>query len=308
MSTGAAQARKQRPRGYYLRPDDEPRNTGRPRRGKWVQNAMILTDGIIYSALKSLVSKQVRGGYLVANASVTAIANATRKFTPDKEPLPRRTVAHRLVAMARKGIIQRWDVATNSPTIASNSPFGTSWLVPLFEDVLDRWANDPNVGTESRRIFYVQGKEKKLLTPADLVRWGIDDALAAVSPAAQASYVALAAEASVATTHSPAAPTLGEDLLTVHRAILDIGVQATEVHAAKLVELARQVEPTIPAETIIELCQKIALDWQQKVRSMPESQRPHQRLTIGWFQTGMPAAATLWKHERDRATAATRAG
>jgi hypothetical protein len=239
-----------RPRGYCVRPEDEPKNTGLPRYGYWMQHAMIATDGATYDALKSLGATKVKGGYLVKNASVTSIANASGPFTWNKEPLPRRTAGHRLIAMAEKGIIRRWDVATNTPALASsNSPFGTCWFIPLWGDVLQTWANDPNIGTVSNVAFFTQGKAKKFLSPDALVRWNIDAAVAAQSPAAQSSCVQLLPEASAPGQQpATAAPTLGDDLDTVHRAILDLGVQATDAQAATILELAREIEPTIPAE------------------------------------------------------------
>ena len=86
---------------------------------------MIMTDAVIYRAMETLKPQPIPGSRqrLLRNASITRIAQATAAFdsAPDKRPMPRRTVAHRLQAMARKGIIGHYGSALR------NSPFGMSW-------------------------------------------------------------------------------------------------------------------------------------------------------------------------------------
>jgi hypothetical protein len=303
LSSGAAQAReKAAKRHYCARPDEEPRNTGKPKWGFHVQHAINATDLIVIYALRAVQKPtEMQDGQLQTHCSITKIVKATAKFTHDKREIPRRTVCHSLHRLQKKGIIRRWD--ESAPI---KSPFGISWFMPRWQLVTAAWANNPEIGTVGRRGFYVQGKGRKFLTPADLIRWKIDDAIAAVTPAAYAQAPGmLESPASAHTPRLTPAEQSAQDVAIILRAILDEGVPATEKFAAELVALARQTDPSIPAEAIGKLIHQMTVDRYDKARAKRD---PRPVLNVGWYRTGIAAAVKLWRHDLDKATAATRAG
>jgi hypothetical protein len=231
--SGAAQAREKRTktRGdfYCERPADEPANSPLPKYGWIVQHAMIPSDGVIYQAMKALKPAELPEdrGWLLRNAGITAIARATAPFTHDGRPMPRRTVAHRLQAMTRKRILIRWEADSR----ARNHSAGTSWRIPRYDEVLDRWAADPEIATVGpKRAFYVQGKGRDLMAPARAIAWHIDHVKAEANPAAHASPIAIAEVTQREAPPKPETPPL--DLAPLFAALLETCGAADDRDAA----------------------------------------------------------------------------
>lgn len=288
---------------WCKRPADAPKNSPLPRFSWLVQHAMIATDAVIYRAMESLKPVLLPGtqGRLLKNASITKIAQATARYdwAPDARPMPRRTVAHRLLAMERKGILIRWDAEQTAKT----SPFGASWQLPTYDRVLQAWADNPNVGTvPPRRAFYTIGKARRLLTPEELAAWNLNHAAAEQSGAQATVEVRERPEPRTPAFLKPP-PTAAEEIDLVLREILEQGVQATPKHAADLIALARTVEPAIPGESITRLIHEMSGDHAARTRA----RRNTHPLSVGWYQTGMEAAVHRWRHERKRAQDATKA-
>lgn len=164
---------------WFTRPADALPNAPILWFGYKVQHAMIASDSIIHRAMRSLNCTELQNGDRVVPASTTAIAKATAKFTHDGMPMPRRTVAHRLRAMAKKGIIQRFDV-----TAPTTRPTGTVWRVLHFDNVLENWKNDPEIFTPAKRQFFHSGKNREICGPARAAKWKLNGAIAEANPAA----------------------------------------------------------------------------------------------------------------------------
>ena len=144
-----APARKPRGTVFFTRPEGERKNSGIPRYGYLVQHKFIQTDGIIWKASSLPWKSSAAAAKLLSNQSITKITEQTARFSPTAAaPSSRRTVAHRLNAMKRLGIIQRYD-----STISPYSPVGTSWYFPPFSVVLQQWADNPEIATIGKPAF-----------------------------------------------------------------------------------------------------------------------------------------------------------
>lgn len=212
MSSSAQQVREKRTktRGdfYCTRPTEAPSNSPVPHYGWLAQHALIMSYAIVLKAMWSLKPRQLppaQGrdvGAVLNNASITRIAKATARFTnplsdAPGEPMPRRTVGHCLTALQRKGFIEPWE------RHAVTSPLGTSWRIRRYDEVLQRWADDQQIGTIGKRAFYVIGKGRRHLTPAEIEAWRLNHAVAEANPKAQAT-AAIADEPAPAARTTPA--------------------------------------------------------------------------------------------------------
>jgi hypothetical protein len=265
-SPSPAKRAKFDPSLYCSRPSDAEANSPLPKFGSWVQQAMIESDGVIYRAMESLKPVFLPGGLerggqgrLLRNASITKIAAATALFTYGGDAMPRRTVAHRLEAMAARGIIIPWEAETRAKT----SPVGTSWRMPNYDEILGAWAADPAIGTVPPRAFYVFGKGKRFFSPAEMVSWGLDHAAAARLPNAQASRVSTGIQDEAAA----AAPATENAAPPAPRA------EAVEIPAAEEVDL----EPL--KDALIEVCGAATIDdakfvWARVVRESGKNPLP----------------------------------
>jgi hypothetical protein len=304
--SSAAQAREKRrqTRGdaYLTRPADAPANAPLPRYGWLVQHALYASLAVVLKAMFSLKPAELATksqGWLLTHAGITRIAQATAKFTHDGLAMPRRTVGHCLDALEEKQFIARWEDSR-----PRTSPFGTSWRLRRFDEILQRWADDPNIGTVGKRAFYVAGKARRHFTQSELVSWNLNHAAAAQNPAAHAAAIDIdEPQAATAAPKLTRQELLEADVEVVHRAILAEQVDATPAHAATLLAQARAIEPTIPADSVGQLVRKMAVDRYEKARAKRD---PRPVLTLGWFTTGMEAAVHQWKFNRDAAAAATR--
>lgn len=333
--SGATQAREKRAktRGdfYCERPADVPANSAVPHYAWLVQHALIMSCAIVLKAIWSLKPRPLRPnnqgveqGALLKDASITRIAKATARYTNPLsdaygEPMPRRTVGHCIAKLKQKGFIVPWESETHPLT----SPTGTSYRIRTYDEVLQRWADDPRIGTVGKRAFYVIGKGRRHLSPEELIAWKLDHARAEKFGAAA---VVELSEPSIITSTDPdpevplvepgrfetpaqhavaAASARIPDAAVILQAILAERVDATEAFAAELFALARSTEPSIPATSIALLVAEMATDWRAKQRA---SRNPQPFLNIGWFKTGMSAAVTRWRFERDRAQQATGTG
>lgn len=332
MSSPAARAHEQRrkTRGdfYCERPDDVADNSPVPRYGYAAQQALILSEGIVIKAMWSLKPTELpsardgqhRGAVLRAG-SINMITKATSKFVSNvlgvesvRTEMPRRTVAHCLNRLERKGFIERWEAHARAKT----SPVGESWRLRRFDEILGRWAADPAVGTvgveRGKRAFYVIGKGKRLCTPTELDSWKIQHSVAEANPAAHAGAADID-EPAIATPAAPPAirrritvqEELIEDTAVVHAAILACHVPAEPEQAAALLAMARQVEASIPATAVAMLIHEMASRYlaHEKKANYDPTGRYTIRWTVGWFTNDMPGAVHQWRFERDAAQRAT---
>ncbi|HEX4275800.1 MAG TPA: hypothetical protein VHZ74_10615 [Bryobacteraceae bacterium] len=202
MSSAAQTAAKKRAktRGdfYCTRPPDVAKNGGVPHFAWLAQHALIMSYSIVLKAMWTLKPKPLPMGKdgrdrgdLLLNASIRRIQKETVRFTnihsdAPGEPMPLRTVAHCLVALEKKKFIERWDVESISRTSSSTSPFGTNWRILRFDEILQQWADDSEIGTVGKRAFYVIGKGRRHLTPAELESWKLNHFAAEADPRAHA--------------------------------------------------------------------------------------------------------------------------
>lgn len=299
---------------HCVRPDAVEPNSALPRYGWIAQHALYPSLAIVLKAIYSFTPDELpKGrGRLFRNGSVTKIAARTARFIPGFEtsqvgpPMPHRTVAHCLEALVRKGFLVKWEVEPQAPT----SPFGTHWRLPLFDEILQKWADDPKVGTVGdRRAFYVIGKGKRHLSPEEIVAWKLDHAKALRLPAAQAS----AGDVEEPLTASEAkGATLAEEIEAVHAAMMGetgfqndygrqviAGVPSEPEHATKALEIAREAAPGIPVSAIGELIHSIRIDkW-----SADKAAKKPNWCTAGWILTKMAAAAHAWRHRQSQRAA-----
>jgi hypothetical protein len=70
----------------------------------------------------------------------------------------------------------------------------TTWLVRSYEDHLAALRDDPNVGRVGN-TFFVQGKGRRLMTPAELQAWGITDDEGKFKPESEAALARAGARA-----------------------------------------------------------------------------------------------------------------
>jgi hypothetical protein len=239
MSPAAAARQKRtetRGDAWCTRPAELPNNAHVPKYGWLVQHALYMSTAVVLKTIWSLRPDPMRDkqgrqrGAVLADASITRIARATARFTnplsdAPGEPMPRRTVAHCLEALAQKGFIQRFDTER-----AKTSPAGTSWLIRRFDDILQTWADDPNIGTVGNRAFYVIGKGRRHMTPGELAAWNITGSTAPANPRAHAAGTELPEPAIEPAAPAPAAL----DFEPLIAALIDVSGRATEKDAAWL--------------------------------------------------------------------------
>jgi hypothetical protein len=85
--------------------------------------------------------------------------------------------------MAKKWIIYRWE-----KTGPKSSPKGTAWVMPRFTDILQRWHDDPKIGTVGdKRAFAVISKALRLCSTQELIDWKFDGVKAEKNPFAHAA-------------------------------------------------------------------------------------------------------------------------
>lgn len=332
MSSPAARAHEQRrkTRGdfYCERPADVADNSPLPRYGWLVQHALIMSYAIVLKAMWSLRPRELRGtgDALLNNASISRIAKATARFTNPLsdaigEPMPRRTVAHCLTALTARGFVTPWEIESHART----SPVGTSWRISRYDAVLQRWADDPDIGTVGKRCFYVSGKGRRFLTPAELIAWKLDNTraeqqgVAAVVELPEPSIDTgpeAPAQPAVASTPRASMPQrrmtvqehLIEDTAIVHRAILAGGVAAEPEEAAALLDIARQIEASIPATSVAMLVTQLSFEYAaQERRRLNTSSDVRVVWTIGWYLNDMAKATHRWRFDAaQRATGSAR--
>jgi len=313
MSSVGAQAKataatRKTHESYCRRPDAVAKNSPLPRYGWLVQHALYMSCAVVLKAMWSLKPTDLPNnrGVLLKSGSVTVIAERTGRFTPGSEsgvgvPMPRRTVAHCLVTLQARGFICPWE------SRSKNSPFGASWRLPRYDEILQRWAEDTNIGTVGKRAFYAYGKSHRFLTPAEIVEWKLDNAAAERLPAAQASSVDIEEPLSAAEAKGA---TAGEEIDAVHAAVLGIiergdgqhpiqGIDATPEQAMRILEIARAAVPAIPASAIAELVRQIRID---KTVQDSHSRKPA-FTNVGWILKGMAAAAHSWRHQHSERAA-----
>lgn len=283
---------------YYTRPADVPKNAHAPKRGRLVQHAMTENDGIVYRSVRSLNEEELSGGrgWIVRDASITRITQATAKFTHLNRPMPRRTVANRLAAMQKKWIIQRYDVGAHR-----NNPFGTTYFIPPFKMTLDVWKRDPEVETVDNNGFYVIGRGRHLVSPAVARAWNIIAAAAAVAPAAQVTPADVqelpAARAARAPVAPPAAPMpiTAADLEPLQAALSACCGGATPADTQFYLgevqkHIGAGVMPPIPA--LMEMLEEIARNWRRL--------SPKKPMTHALAATKTASKADAW-HRRQKA-------
>lgn len=303
---------------YCKRPEGEEPNTGIPRYGYYVQHALYPTLAIVLKAMWSLNPVELAGGRgaIIRNASNLKIARATAKFTGGL-PMPLRTVGHCLDALAKRRIAIPWD-ANAAP---AHSPFGRSWRLPRYAEILDLWAADEKIFTVGKRAFYVRGKGRRHMSPEEVVSWGMDHAAAEKLRSMHAS--ASDAEEPLSSDEAKGA-TLGEEIDAVHAAIAgDIrvfvdgglvgpegtrgqnafgvnGLDATPEQAAAIIQIAREAAPAIPVSEIATLIHEIRA---AKATADRGSRKPTYT-NVGWVIKGMAASAHTWRlGQRDKASA-----
>jgi hypothetical protein len=208
--------RTARRHAHFVRPAEAPVNHPIPWRGWDVRQACPLRPSIVYQALMSLKPVPLPPGHdgsprgwIVTNTSNVRVKQATVKYMPSMtsslaaEPMALRTVGHSIDHLVQKGFIERWDCDAR----ARHSPYGTSYRILPWDEVLQRWAHDPNIATATgtRRGFYVWGKGRWHLSPADVAEWQIDEAAAEANPDAHAGAIALPETAGPAVTQETAA-------------------------------------------------------------------------------------------------------
>jgi len=286
---------------YCKRPAEVEPNSPLPKFGSWVQHAMIMSDGVIYQAMESLKPVFLPGGLerggqgrLLRDASITKIAAATAPFTYDGQPMPRRTVAHRLEAMTLKGIIIPWEESR-----AKTSPVGTSWRLPNYDEILGSWAANPKIGTVPPRAFYVFGKGKRLFSPEEMVSWGLDHAAAARLPNAQATRVRTGIQDEVtgpAAASAPPAPEVSAelDLEPLKDALID-ACNGASIKDAEFVwrEVVKTTgkKPAPPVEDVAEMAREIGRDW----RKTAGSRKP---LNVGLLEKRIGGKVERWLKAR----------
>jgi hypothetical protein len=318
--SGAAQAKaadttRRKYERNGVRPDYADPNSPRLKFGWLTQHALYPSLAIVLKAIYSLKPTELPNGrgLLLRDGSVTRIAAATARHIPGYETvggapaMHHRTVAHCLEALTKKGFLQRWDVEPRAKT----SPFGTHWRLPRYDEILQRWADDPKIATiGDKRAFYVIGKGRHHATPEEVVAWKMDHTLAQRLPSAQA--IAADVEEPLSANEAKSVLEYSEieaahfaicEVIEVHdnsgRKLID-GINSTPEDAAKLIEQAREAAPGIPVEAVAALIKSIRIE---KWKADQHSRKPA-FIVVGWLKTKITAAAHAWRlSQRDRATA-----
>lgn len=290
---------------YAKRPAGVRVNSPVPRFGWIAQHALIQSYAVVLQSIFSFRPRELgKRGFLLRDASTTKITSATAKFTPNGLPMPRRTVGHALEALRKRGFIERWE--ERGEKRAPTCPFGTHYRMPLYDEILQRWADDPEIGTVPRRAFFVIGKGRRFLTPSELREWEIDPGAAARNPAAHASAIdaeeaaGMPAEELTPPATMPGLPEpLHPDVEIVHRALMFERVDATPEQVAQMILLAREGAPEIQVDSVAALVRKIASDKhkQDHARNRSNLYQPT-FLNAGWFLKGFLAAAHGWRIAR----------
>ena len=312
----------------FTRPPEAQPNHPVPYLGWDIRHAVPLRPSIAYSALCGLhptllpSSKDGTPRGAIVTASVTAVTRATARHMSSMtsalaaEPMARRTVGHCLEHLERKGFIERWQTESRH----RNSPVGLSWRIVPWTEVLQRWADDPRIATAegTRRGFYVWGKGRWHLSPADVAAWKVDGARSEADPAAHAAMSGMAEPVLQPAAAAPAKPrrvtieeALIEDTAVVHRAISQIGITSAEPeHAAALLALAREVDAAIPADAIAKLILRLADGYVLKGKANPAkygwtADGGPVFWTIGWLRNDLAGAVAIWRADRESAQKAT---
>lgn len=270
-----------------------PRNSPVPRRGWFVQQIMTLSESVVFRAMWTLKPTRLPGdqGVLVANASITKVARATK---PSLDALygitcavamPHRTVGHCLDRLARKGIIERWG------TLAPHSPFGASWRIRRFDEVLARWAADAAIGTTVNRNFYFRGKGRWHLTPAELIDWKLDHTAAEANPAAQGVALADFAEPGIPVTAGKS-DDAALDLTAVMTALIDVCGTGDQGDARFIWREALKVSgnhPVPPVDAVADMIRAMGSDW----RKTGNRTNP---ITHGLVKARIGGRIQAWRH------------
>lgn len=298
--SGATQAREKRAKtrgdAWEQRPAGEPSNSPVSKYGWLVQHAMIQSDGIVYKALEALRPNAQRR-LSAEKGSYTRISLATAPFTHDGRPMPRRTVAHRMVAMRRKKIIVEWE------TRATTSPIGHSWELRPFTDVLQTWHDDPDVFTPKNRAFYVRGKDRHLVTPMEAEARHLNTAVAETNPAAHAGAIALDEPAAPAAKGPPSKPVPPPDLEELKIALIRVCGAADAKDAKYVWGVVAEACGTRQPPPVMDIAAMVYAigDRHEKAGSRRPLDLPILKMRIG----GQISAWLLWQQEEAQAATGT---
>lgn len=155
-------------------------NSAVPRQAYRAQHAHTENEAIVYSVLEKNARMLPGGLGHICSLSLPQIAAETRKHSLSQQAMPLGTVRDQLAKLREKHSIIAWDAVASKDT--ARTPHDgkgiTCYRLPLYGDVLKARAADPNIGKTGTK-FWIIGKERRFLTPAELVSWKIDELVAA---------------------------------------------------------------------------------------------------------------------------------
>jgi hypothetical protein len=151
-----------------------------PRQAYRVQHALTQNEQWVLETLEA--NAKLLPGKLgkVCTISLHDLQKATAKSPRSAgQPMSMATLRVHLNRLRQKHAIVAWDVvASKDSARQQHDGQGVScYRIPLWNEVLDRWRRDPNIGHTGTK-FWVIGHGRRFLTPAELVSWKIDVAAA----------------------------------------------------------------------------------------------------------------------------------